>query len=229
MSYFQRRKRKSMNIWHWVKQQTKIKTPPGARQPDATTCFFSWTGTARSSVRCATNTIVWTVEYRITVDSRVRSMRSRTGRIRMMRSSWSLSVDRNLNSVRNAITGCKSHTGVIKWSAGVGGGSAIYVEGTITNVIALRVIAEKRETNSNRINHQGRNEYHLQRKSSFNRCDKCDKEHQLDVVFGLISKKITMLHSQDRSLIFNRDLTLREEDAENKFDFFNYLLFFISI
>ena len=97
----------------------------------------------------------------------------------------------------------------------MGGDSAIYVEGTITNVIALRVIAERRETNTNRINPRQRNEYRLQRKSSFNRCDKCDKEHQLDVVSGLISKKITMLHSQDRSLIFNRDLTLLEEEDEN--------------
>ena len=160
MSYFLRRKRKSMNIWHWVKQQTKIKTPPGARRPGATTCFFSWTGTARSSVRCATNTIVWTVECLITVGSRARNMRLHIERIRMMKSSWSLSVDRNLNSARSATTGFRSHMGAIKWSAGVGGDSAIYVEGTITNAIAQRVIAEKRETNTNRINLHLRREYH---------------------------------------------------------------------
>ena len=159
MNYFRRKKKKSMNIWHWVKQRTKIKTPPGARLRDVTTCFFSWRVTARSNVRCVTNTTVWIAEFPITGDSRARSMRSHIGRIRMMRSSWSLWVDRNLNSVPSATSGCRSHTGAITWSAGAAGGSAIYVEATITSVVALRVIAGKRETKRTRINLHLRREY----------------------------------------------------------------------
>lgn len=159
MSYFRRRKKKSMNTWHWVKQQTKIKTPPGARQRDATTCFFSWRVTVRSSVRCVTNTTVWIAEYLITGDRLARSMRSHIGRIRMMRSSWSLWVDRNSNSVPSATSGCRSHTAAIIWSAAAAGGSAIYVEATITSVVALRVIAGRRETKRTRINPHSRREY----------------------------------------------------------------------
>ena len=159
MNSSKRRRRRSMSIWPWVKQLTKIRTPPGARLPAVTICSFSWMVTALSSVICVTNTTAWIVESPITAVKLARSMKSHTKRIRMMKSSWSLSMDRNLNSARSATTGCKSHMDAIKWSAVAAEASATFVVVTTTNAIAQRVIAERRGTSKTRINPLPRNEY----------------------------------------------------------------------